>query len=112
MHMHMHMHIHMRKQESLEIAFVDSSLNMEEYNLKVFLIVITLPLAILITSDEKTHTFIDASLLLKSCFTKYYFHDRAPDRPIVTRGALSRMFPFETFFMHFSSFVASMEVVM
>ena len=50
--------IHELVNQSGELDFVDSSSNMEEYNLSVFLmmthcIIGALPLCVLITSDEK-----------------------------------------------------------
>ena len=71
--------------QSGELVFIDSSSNMEEYNLRLFLIVThsvlgALPLGILLTSDEKTQTLIDGFKLLKDCLPEYAFHNKGhPD---------------------------------
>ena len=49
--------------QASELVFVDSSSNMEELNLRVFLVVThsvagALPLGILIVSDERTSTLV------------------------------------------------------
>ena len=65
--------------QAKELVFLDSSSNMEEYNLRVFVAVThnvcgALPLAILVTSDEKEQTLIDALELLKSSLPSVAFY--------------------------------------
>ena len=63
---------------SAEMCFVDASSNMDEHNLKVFVMCTlsvagALPLALLITSDEKTETLVSAFGMLNKilpCSTK------------------------------------------
>ena len=97
--------IHQHISESGELVFIDSSSNMEEYNLRVFLLVTqsvlgALPLGILITSDEKTETLIQGFTLLKDCFNENSFYGKGPDGPKIAmtdncaelRDALSLVF--------------------
>ena len=58
--------------QSGELAFLDSSSNMEEHNLRVFVfcthsVAGALPLGILITSDERTTTLVSGFALLRDC---------------------------------------------
>ena len=73
--------IHEHVVESGEMIFVDSSSNMEEYNLRVFLFVThsvvgALPLGVVICSNEQTDTLISGFLLLKKCFNEQSFNGR------------------------------------
>ncbi|XP_028413943.1 uncharacterized protein LOC114536797 [Dendronephthya gigantea] len=65
--------VHKLVPHSKDLGFLDSSSNMEEYNLRVFVMVThsvcgALPLGIFITSDETEQTLKDALELMKSCF--------------------------------------------
>lgn len=56
---------------------------MEEYNLRVFIMVThsvcgALPLGIMLTSDEKQQTLEDALQLFKSCLPDFSFHGASP----------------------------------
>ncbi len=77
---------------------------MEEYNLRVFLIVThsacgALPLAIFVTSDEKEQTLKDALKLLKSCLPDYAFYGAQFPKVVMTdncyelRSSLSEVWP-------------------
>jgi hypothetical protein len=90
--------------QSKDLAFIDSSSNMEEYNLRVFLIVThsacgALPLAIFVTSDEKEQTLKDALKLLKSCLPDYAFYGAQFPKVVMTdncyelRSSLSEVWP-------------------
>ena len=90
--------------QSKDLAFIDSSSNMEEYNLRVFLIVThsacgALPLAIFVTSDEKEQTLKDALKLLKSCLPDYAFYGAQFPKVVMTdncyelRSSLSDVWP-------------------
>jgi hypothetical protein len=62
---------------------------MEEYNLRVFVMVThsvcgALPLGIFITSDEKKQTLKDALELLKSCFSDLAFYGADGPRVFMT----------------------------
>ena len=70
--------------QSKDLVFLDSSSNMEEYNLRVFVMVThsvcgALPLGIFVTSDEKEQTLQDALELFKSCLPEFAFHGASPD---------------------------------
>ncbi len=74
--------------QASELAFVDSSSNMEELNLRVFLIVThsvagALPLGILIVSDERTSTLVQGFTFLKNCMGEGAFYDRKDLGPMV-----------------------------
>ncbi len=74
--------------QASELAFVDSSSNMEELNLRVFLIVThsvagALPLGILIVSDERTSTLVQGFTFLKNCMGEDAFYDRKDLGPMV-----------------------------
>ena len=74
--------------QASELVFVDSSSNMEELNLQVFLIVThsvagALPLGILIVSDERTSTLVRGFTFLKSCMGVGAFYDRKDLGPMV-----------------------------
>ena len=65
-------------QESHELVFFDSSGNMDEFNLRVFLMVThsvvgALPLGIILTSNEQTQTLVDAFSLLNLFYFIYLF---------------------------------------
>ena len=98
--------VHHHVRESREIIFIDSSSNMDEYNLRVFLVVTqsiigALPLGLLITSDERTETLIKGFELLKCSFTEDSFYGNGPDGPFIAmtdncaelRDALTQVFP-------------------
>ena len=90
--------------QSKDLAFIDSSSNMEEYNLRVFLMVTqsacgALPLAIFVTSDEKEQTLKDALEMLISCLPDYAFYGKQFPKVVMTdncyelRSALSKVWP-------------------
>ena len=98
--------IHEHVSESGELIFIDSSSNMDEYHLRVFLVVTqsvirALPLGLLITSDEKTETLIQGFTLLKHCFDENSFYSMGSDGPEMgmtdncteLRDALEKVFP-------------------
>ena len=63
--------VHEKVPASSELVFFDSSGGMEEFNLRVFLMVThtpigALPLGIIITSDETTETLVSAFEMFKS----------------------------------------------
>lgn len=67
---------------SRELVFFDSSSNMEEFNLRVFVMVThsavgALPLGIIITSDETTTTLIQAMEMFKECLSDDSFYGRS-----------------------------------
>ena len=97
--------IHQYVSESGELVFIDSSSNMDEYHLQIFLLVTqsvisALRLGILITSDEKTESLIKGFNLLKGCFDENSFFARGREGPeigmtdnsIELRDALSSVF--------------------
>ena len=72
--------VHSMVSNSGELGFVDSSSNMEEYNLRVFAWVTNsnlgaLPLAIVITRDETENTLTQGFELLKTVFRTTHFMD-------------------------------------
>ena len=67
------------------MAFLDSSSNMEEFSLRVFLMVThsvvgALPLGIIITSDETTETLNEAIRLFKASLPANAFYGNGPTR--------------------------------
>ena len=75
-------------QQSSELAFVDSSSNMEELNLRIFLfcthsVVGALPLGILIVSDETTNTLVQGFTKLKESMGENAFYQRKDLGPLV-----------------------------
>uniref|UniRef100_A0A7M5XMD0 MULE transposase domain-containing protein n=2 Tax=Clytia hemisphaerica TaxID=252671 RepID=A0A7M5XMD0_9CNID len=76
--------VHEQVKTSAELAFLDSSSNMEEFNLRVFLMVChnpigALPLGIIITSDETTDTLVRALDMFISILPKSSFFGRGND---------------------------------
>ena len=74
---------------SSELVFVDSSSNMEELNLRVFLVcthsvVGALPLGVVITSDESEETLDDAFNHLKFCMGVDAFYSNGYPTVIMT----------------------------
>jgi hypothetical protein len=74
--------------QSSELAFIDSSSNMEELNLRVFIVCThsvagALPLGILIVSDERTATLVQGFTLLKNCMGENAFFCRQSLGPMV-----------------------------
>ena len=72
-----------------DLAFLDSSSNMEEYNLRVFVVVThsvcgALPLGIFATSDEKEQTLRDALELFKSSLPDFAFYGATGPRVFIT----------------------------
>lgn len=70
------------------MSFPDSSSNMEELNLRVFLVVThsvagALPLGILIVSEERTSTLVQGFTFLKNCMGEGAFYDRKDIGPMV-----------------------------
>ena len=91
---------------SRDLVFLDSSSNMEEYNLRVFVMVThspvgALPLGVIITSDETTSTLIQAFDLFKLCLPDNSFYGKGINGPTVfmtdncseLREALSKSWP-------------------
>ena len=83
---------------------MDSFSNMDEYNLRVFLMVThsacgALPLAIFVTSDEKEQTLKDALEMLKTCLPDYAFYGAQFPKVVMTdncyelRSSLSDVWP-------------------
>ena len=69
--------------KAADLSFLDSSSNMDEFKLRVFLIVThcvvgALPLGILITSDEETETLITALVYFKTVLPVHTFFSRGP----------------------------------
>ena len=67
--------------QSSELTFIDSSSNMEELSLRVFLVCPhsvagALPLGIMIVSDERTTTLVEGFTLLKNCMGNDAFFGR------------------------------------
>ena len=88
------------------MVFVDASGSMEEYNLRVFLLVThspvgALPLGVIVTSDETTSTLIQAFDLYKQCLPEKSFYGKDTSGPSVfmtdncceLREALSKSWP-------------------
>ena len=74
--------------QSKDLVFLDSSSNMEEYNLHVFIMVThsvcgALPLVIIVTSDEKEQTLVDALQLYKSSMPDFGFYGASLSGPRV-----------------------------
>ena len=72
--------------QSKDLVFLDSSSNMEEYNLHVFIMVAhsvcgALPLGIIVTSDEKEQTLVDALQLYKSSMPDFGFYGASLSGP-------------------------------
>ena len=70
------------------MVFTDASSNMEEHNLKVFMIcthsvVGGLPLGMIITSDETTETLVKAFNMFKSYLPEYAFFGKGALDPTV-----------------------------
>ncbi|XP_066933770.1 uncharacterized protein [Clytia hemisphaerica] len=71
--------VHKTLKTSSEMIFVDSSGGMEEYNLRVFLVVThsfsgALPLGVIVTSDETTETLTRAFEMFSSLLPDYAFY--------------------------------------
>ncbi|XP_066926380.1 uncharacterized protein [Clytia hemisphaerica] len=71
--------VHKTIQNSGELVFIDSSGGMEEFDLRVFVIVThsfvgALPLGIIVTSDETTETLTRAFEMYSSLLPAYAFH--------------------------------------
>nr|XP_047122908.1 uncharacterized protein LOC124806224 [Hydra vulgaris] len=80
--------VHERIRSSGEMVFLDSSGGMEEYNLRVFLMVThsfsgALPLGIIVTSDETTDTLTKALEMFVSLLPDYAFHGKGVVGPDV-----------------------------
>ena len=80
--------VHQMISNSADLVFIDSSSNMEEFNFRVFVMVTyssigSLPLGIVITSDETTSTLIQAFELLKSCLPEDAFFGKGVVGPQV-----------------------------
>ena len=78
--------------QASELVFFDSSSNIEELNLRVFLVVThsvagALPLCILIVSDERTSTLVRGFTFLKSCMGIGAFCDCKDLGPMVIMTA-------------------------
>ena len=70
------------------MVFTDASSNMDEHNLKVFIIcthsvVGALPLGIIITSDEQTETLATAFAMYKSCLPEDAFYGKGAEGPSI-----------------------------
>ena len=100
--------------QSKDLVFLDSSLNMEEYNLHVFIMVThsvcgALPLVIIVTSDEKEQTLVDALQLYKSSMPDFGFYGASLSGPRVfmtdncyeLRGFKKSLAQSNNSFMHF-----------
>ena len=73
--------VHQYVKHSGELSFMDSTSNTEEHNLRFFMICTNsvaggLPLAILITTDEKKETLKSALCLVKECLPDWAFLQR------------------------------------
>ena len=74
-----HEKVHQMVANSKDLVFADSSSNMEEFNLRVFVIVAhsvrgALPLGIIVTSDEQGETLKLALQMFKECVSSYGFY--------------------------------------
>ena len=91
------------------MVFTDASSNMDEHNLKVFIIcthsvVGALPLGIIVTSDETTNTLVRAFEMYQSCLPPYAFYGKGAQGPVVfmtdncpeLRDALKSVWPSST----------------
>jgi len=100
--------VHQMVPHSKDLAFLDSSSNMEEYNLRVFIMVThsicgALPLGIIVTSDETTDTLTDAFQLFKSSSSAFSFYGSSAgpevfmtDNCMELREALKKVWPSST----------------
>lgn len=90
--------------QAKDLALLDSSSNMEEYNLRVFVMVThsvcgALPLGIFITSDEKEQTLTNALEMFKSALPDFAFYGAPGPRVFMTdncyelRVALREVWP-------------------
>lgn len=80
--------VHKKIKTSGELVFFDSSGGMEEFNLRVFIMVThtpigALPLGIIITSDETTETLVSAFELFRSSLPEYAFYGKGVKGPLV-----------------------------
>ena len=71
--------VHQMVPNSKDLVFCDSSSNMEEFNLRVFMMVThsvcgALPLGIIITSDEQGKTLESAFQMFKECVESFGFY--------------------------------------
>ena len=74
--------------QSKHLVFLVSPSNMEEYNLRVFIMVThsgcgALPLGIIVTSNEKKPTLVDALELYQSATSDFGFHGATASGPRV-----------------------------
>ena len=81
--------VHEKTCKAAELVFIDSSGGMEEYNLRVFLIVThspigALPLGIIITSDETTETLVRSFVMFRDALPNNAFFGRGNTGPDVT----------------------------
>ena len=80
--------VHRMVENSKDLVFIDSSSNMEEYNLRIFLVVThsvggALPLGIIVTSDEQLDTLKQAFELFKESVISFGFFNSAENGPQV-----------------------------
>ena len=92
------------------MVFVDSSSNMDEHNLRLFLfcthsVAGALPLGIVITSDEQTETLVKAFTMFKEILPENSFFRKGfpdvfmTDNCAELREALSEVFPLSRFLL-------------
>ncbi|XP_066917456.1 uncharacterized protein [Clytia hemisphaerica] len=100
--------VHRMVRESSEIVFIDSTSNLDEHNLRFFLLVThsvagALPLGIIITSDEREETIVKALTLYKGILPEEAFYN-SPTGPDIfmtdncgeLRNSLHRIWPDST----------------
>ncbi|XP_066923705.1 uncharacterized protein [Clytia hemisphaerica] len=100
--------VHRMVRESSEIVFIDSTSNLDEHNLRFFLLVThsvagALPLGIIITSDEREETIVKALTLYKGILPEEAFYN-SPTGPDIfmtdncgeLRNSLHKIWPDST----------------